>query len=49
MKRIALWALVIWLAWWAIANPDAAVHLVHAVGGLLSHAASSLSQIASAA
>ena len=49
MKRIAVWALVIWLAWWAITSPDAAVHLVHAVGGLLSRAASSLSQIASAA
>ncbi len=49
MKRIALWALVIWLAWWAIANPDAAVHLVHAIGALLSRAASSLSKIATAA
>jgi hypothetical protein len=49
VKRIALWALVIWLAWWAITNPDAAVHLVHATGGLLSRAASSLSKIASAA
>jgi hypothetical protein len=49
VKRIALWALVIWLAWWAITNPAAAVHLVHAIGGLLTRAASSLSQIASAA
>jgi hypothetical protein len=49
VKRIALWALVIWLAWWAIANPDSAVHLVHAIGGLLSRAAAALSKIASAA
>ena len=49
MKRIALWALIVWLAWWAFTNPDAAVHLVHAIGGLLARAASSLSQIASAA
>ena len=48
MKRIAVWALVIWLAWWAITNPDAAVHLVHGIGGVLGRAASSLSQIATA-
>jgi hypothetical protein len=47
VKRIALWALIAWLVWWAITNPDAAVHLVHAIGGLLSRAAASLSQIAS--
>jgi hypothetical protein len=49
VKRIALWVLIVWLAWWAITNPDSAVHLVHAIGALLSRAASSLSKIASAA
>jgi hypothetical protein len=48
VKRIALWALVIWLTWWAITNPAAAEHLVHGIGTLFSRAAASLSQIASA-
>lgn len=48
VKRIALWVLLVWLAWWAITNPGAAVHLVHAIGGLFSRAAAALSQIASA-
>jgi hypothetical protein len=47
VKRIALWALIAWLAWWAITNPDAAVHLAHGIGTLLGRAAASLSQIAS--
>ena len=47
MKRLALWALIAWLTWWAITNPAAAVHLVHGIGALLSRAAASLSQIAS--
>ena len=47
MKRIALWALIAWLAWWAITDPAAAAHLVHGIGGALSRAAASLSQIAS--
>ena len=48
MKRIALWALIAWLVWWAITDPAAAVHLVHGIGGALSRAAASLSQIANA-
>ena len=48
MKRIALWALIAWLAWWAITDPAAAVHLVHGTGHFLSRAAAALSQIASA-
>ena len=47
MKRIALWALIAWLTWWAITNPALAVHLVHGIGGALGRAASALSQIAS--
>ena len=48
MKRFALWALIAWLAWWAITHPESAVHLVHTIGGLFSRAAAALSQIASA-
>lgn len=48
MKRLALWALVAWLAWWAITDPAAAAHLVHGAGQFLSRAAAALSQIASA-
>ena len=48
MKRIAWWALIAWLAWWAITDPAAAVHLVHGTGHFLSRAAAALSQIASA-
>ena len=48
MKRIAWWALIAWLAWWAITDPAAAVHLVHGIGQFLSRAAAALSQIASA-
>ena len=47
MKRIAWWVVIAWLAWWAITDPAAAVHLVHGITGALSRAASSLSQIAS--
>lgn len=48
MKRIAFWVLIVWLAWWAITNPESAAHLVHAVGALFSRAAAALSQIAAA-
>jgi hypothetical protein len=47
VKRIALWVLLAWLAWWAITNPASAVHLVHAIAALFSRAAAALSQIAS--
>ena len=47
MRRIALWAFIAWLAWWAITDPASAAHLVHGLGGALSRAAASLSRIAS--
>ncbi len=47
MKRYLIWALVSWLAWWAINDPASAAHLVHGITGLFSRAAAALSQITS--
>ena len=47
MKRYALWALLILVAWWVIQDPASAAGLVQEIGRALSHAASSLSSFAS--
>jgi hypothetical protein len=47
LKRIAMWALIAALVWWVIQDPAAAAHLVHSLGGALSHAAACLSTLAS--
>ena len=33
MKRYALWALLILVAWWVIQDPTSAARLVHGIGG----------------
>ena len=47
MKRLALWALVIVAAWWVLQDPASAAHLVHTLGRGITHAAHSLSTLAS--
>ena len=47
MKRYALWALLILTAWWIIQDPAAAARLAHGIGAFLTHAAHSLSTLAS--
>lgn len=47
MKKFATYALIALFVWWAVKDPVAAAHLVHNVGGAISHAVSSLSTIAS--
>jgi hypothetical protein len=47
MKRYAMYALIILAVWWVIQDPASAAHLVHKVGGFLTHAAHSLSTFAS--
>ena len=47
MKRYALWALLILAAWWVIQDPTAAARLRPRLGGFLTHAAHSLSTLAS--
>jgi len=47
VKRYALWALVALIAWWVIQDPTSAARAVHALGGFLTHAARSLSTLAS--
>lgn len=46
MKKYATYALIALLIWWAVQDPTAAAHLVHGIGGAFSHAARSLSTIA---
>jgi hypothetical protein len=45
VKKLLTWGLVALGIWWAVKDPGAAAHLVHAVGGAFSHAAASLSTI----
>lgn len=45
MKKLATYALVGLLIWWAVEDPTSAAHLVHAIGNALNHAAASLSSI----
>lgn len=47
MKRYALWALLALIAWWVIQDPTAAARLAHGISGFLTHAAHSLSTLAS--
>jgi hypothetical protein len=47
VKKLATWALIALVIWWAVKDPTAAAHLVHSIGGAFSHAAGSLSTIAS--
>ena len=47
MKKLATYALIALVVWWAVKDPTAAAHLVHGIGGAISHAATSLSTIVS--
>ena len=43
LKDVLKWALVAFVVWWVIQQPNSAAHLVHNVGTLLSSAATGLS------
>jgi hypothetical protein len=45
MKKLAKWALIALVAWWAIQDPASAAHLVHTVLQGFTHAAHSLSMM----
>ncbi|MGH3274270.1 MAG: hypothetical protein ACRDNZ_08080 [Streptosporangiaceae bacterium] len=47
MKKLATYALIALVIWWAVKDPAAAAQLVHGIGGAISHATASLSTIAS--
>jgi hypothetical protein len=47
MKRYALYALLAVIAWWVIQDPTSAAHFVHSLGRGFTHAAHSLSTLAS--
>ena len=47
MRKLATYALFALIAWWVVNDPAAAAHLVHSIGGWLSHAAASLSTLTS--
>ena len=47
MKKLATYAAIALAVWWAVKDPIAAAHLVHSIGGAISHATTSLSTIAS--
>jgi len=44
LKTILQYAAIAFVVWWVIAQPQAAAHLVHNIGTLLSTAAHGLSQ-----
>jgi hypothetical protein len=46
VKKLATYALIFLLIWWAVRDPAAAAHLVHNVTGFFNHAANSASTIA---
>ena len=46
MKKLATYALIAFLIWWAARDPAAAAHLVHDITGFFDHAANSASTIA---
>lgn len=45
MKKLTTYALIALAVWWVVQDPTAAAHLVHAIGGGLTHAAHSLSTL----
>jgi hypothetical protein len=45
VKKLATYAAIALVIWWAVKDPAAAAHLVHSIGGAFSHAAGSLSTI----
>jgi hypothetical protein len=45
VKKLATYAAIALLVWWAIQDPTAAAHLVHAIGGAFSRAAGSVSTL----
>jgi hypothetical protein len=45
VKKLATYALIVLLIWWAAKDPAAAAHFVRSVGGLFTHAAGSLSTV----
>jgi hypothetical protein len=44
-KRLAVWTLAIFAAWWVIQNPAQAGHAIRSGGGGVSHAAHSVSTV----
>lgn len=47
LKTVLTWAGVAFLLWWVIQQPNAAAHLVHNIGSLLTTAANGLSHFVS--
>jgi hypothetical protein len=45
VKKLASYALIALVIWWAVKDPTAAAHLVHSIGAAFTHAAGSLSTI----
>jgi hypothetical protein len=45
VKKLATYALIALVVWWAVKDPTAAAHAVNSIGGWFSHAAASLSTI----
>jgi hypothetical protein len=45
VKKLATYALLALVIWWAVQDPTAAAHLVKSIGGFFGHAAGSLSTI----
>jgi hypothetical protein len=45
MKKLATYALIALVIWWAVKDPTAAAHLVHSIGAAFSAAAGALSTI----
>jgi hypothetical protein len=44
LKTIAGWAVVAFLIWWVIEQPDGAAHVVHNIGDFLTSAANGISR-----
>jgi hypothetical protein len=44
LKTIAGWAVVAFLIWWVIEQPDGAAHVVHNIGTFLTTVASGISK-----
>ena len=47
IKKLATYALIAFVIWWAVQNPTAAAHLVHNITGFFNHAANSTSTFTS--
>jgi hypothetical protein len=47
VKKLATYALIALVVWWAVKDPAVAAHLVHGISGAFSTAATSVSTIVS--